>query len=67
MIVLIYYDNLVVKILEVFIRVSIAPKLETDTNPFFSAINLCCHGPPSIQFEMKNFKLIGGKYNGKNA
>ena len=34
MIVLIYYDNLVVKILEVFIRVSIAPKLETYTNPF---------------------------------
>ena len=35
MIVLIYYDNLVVKILEVFIRVSIALKLEVGTNPFF--------------------------------
>lgn len=63
MIVYIYYDNLVVKTLEVISRVSVAPKSETDANPFFSAVIFRCHDPPSIQFE-KIFKLIGGNTYG---
>lgn len=67
MIVCFYNDNFLVKILAVFIRVSIPSSTEDDIDPFLCAFNLGCRSPPSNQFKTKNFKLIGGIHNGKNA
>jgi len=64
-----YYPKGIGKLNKLNIQVGRCPLFLRDAFGFFCCINsicLCrCRSPPTINFEFKNLKLIGGKKDGR--
>ena len=64
-----YYIKEIVELNVIYMKAGCNPVFVRDTFGFFCCVNTTglyrCRSPPTINFEFKNLKLIGGKKDGR--